>query len=373
MHKDSLIMITGGHATPAVACIEELRSRGYANLVYVGQKKSILFDKNTSSEYKLITESVKIPFKCILAGKLSLFFDLPSLIWLLRMPVGFIQAFWWMLTLRPRSVLSFGSHVAVPVAFAAKVCGVPVVAHEQTVTVGRSTKAVQRYATKVCYSWEGTGHDNDPKFIFTGNPIRKGIFETGGNRFSFDNNERPVVFITGGNQGAHALNEVIFQQLNQLTGAYNVIHQTGSNTVYNDAAKAAKLSKTINKEGVRYIAVPYVFVQEMAECYHKAFAVITRGGANSVTELLALQKKAIYVPIPTTSGNEQFLNAKLMQDLGLGLVVDQDRLADTNLVGKLQEIADLKIKDPERVEKLSDAHRNAEKKIIDILEENIRP
>lgn len=368
-----MIFITGGHATPAVACIKELQKRGFNDLLYIGQKHSLLFDKNVSSEYRLITEKVQIPFIAITAGKFSLFPNFHSLVWLLRLPIGFLQAFWWQLTKRPELVLTFGSHVGVPVAFWAWVFHTPIVAHEQTTTKGRATKIIEKFATKVCYSWlsSADSEGKSAKFILTGNPIREEILKPIGNYFEFADQSRPVIFVTGGNQGAHSVNEFIFANLTKIIQKYNVIHQTGSNTLYNDFQRASSIAEKLNGKGIIYIPKDYLFAEEMADAYAQSSIVITRAGANSVTELLALRKKALLIPIPTTSGNEQFLNAKLLEELGLGKVVNQSDIKSIHLMDVLQELENQKNTDSKKIEEISNLHLNAQKKIVDEVEELI--
>lgn len=371
MDKNSLILITGGHATPAIACIEELQARGFQQLIYVGQKKSLLFDKNVSSEYRLITEKVKIPFKNLIAGKLSLFLNFHSLIWILRLPIGFIQAFFYLILLRPKLILTFGSHLGVPICFWGSILKIPVIAHEQTTTIGRSNKLIQKFANKVCISWEANiadYDDSDNKFILTGNPIRKDILHVSTNNFIFKDKNKKTLFITGGNQGAHSLNEFIFANLAKLTVEYNIIHQTGSNTLFNDYQKAQQIEKSLNYDGVVYIPKDYIFVEEMAEAYHKADILISRAGANTITELLALKKKAVLIPIPTTSGNEQFKNAKLLEELELGKTINQEDLNISNLSENIQSLLYRSNPNISAIEKLSKLHINAAKNIIDIVE-----
>lgn len=369
--KSKLILITGGHATPAIACIEELKSRGFTNLVYVGQRKSLLFDRNLSSEYRLITEKESIPFKNLIAGKLSLFFNLHSLIWLLRIPIGFIQALYFLLTLRPSIILTFGSHVAVPICFWGSILKIPIIAHEQTTTTGRSNKFIQNYADKVCLSWDENIDEsslNSDKFVLTGNPIRNSILKVTTDHFHFKDNRKKTIFITGGNQGAHAINEFIFSNIEKLTSKYNVIHQTGSNTLFNDFAKATQLEKKLNSSGTVYISRDYIFVEEMAEAYAKSDIVVSRAGANTITELLVLKKKAILIPIPTTSGDEQFKNAKLLEELGLGKTILQSELNFDNFEAAISYLLENNNMYLEKIDILSKRHMNAQKKIIDVLE-----
>ncbi len=377
IRKNKLILVTGGHVTPAVACIEELQSRGFNDIVYVGQKKSLLFDKNSSAEYRLIKDHLGIPFYNIIAGKLSLFFHWHSIIWLLRLPIGFFQACYILIKLKPSIILTFGSHVAVPICFWAGIFKIPIIAHEQTTTIGRSNKFIQKFAKRVCVSWEPEIAEYQisskfkDKFVLTGNPIRKAILKAKSNNFLFKDKKRRTIFITGGNQGAHAINEFVFANIARMTSKFNVIHQTGSNTLFNDFDKARKIAEKINCEGIVYIPRDYIFVDEMAEAYAKSDVVVSRAGANTVTELLVLKKKAILIPIPTTSGNEQFKNAKLLEELGLAYTISQDELDFETFNQILYKLLSSNRLDVKRINKLSTLHKNSHKLIIDLVEENL--
>jgi UDP-N-acetylglucosamine--N-acetylmuramyl-(pentapeptide) pyrophosphoryl-undecaprenol N-acetylglucosamine transferase len=370
--KSKKIVITGGHATPAVACIDELRSRGYESIFYIGQEKSILFDKKYSSEYRLITQKVKVKFLTILAGKLSLYFSFSSLVWLLRLPIGFLQAFYYLLKIKPDLILTFGSHVGVPIVFCGWLLRIPIIAHEQTTTFGRSNKFIQKFANKVCLSWESIYSlvSNDSKYILTGNPIRKEIknfsFEAE-NSFEFSAS-KTVLLITGGNQGAHTINEWIFKNLEKLVEKYNVIHQTGSNSIYNDFGKAESIYRKVNAKSIQYHIRDYIFPEEMAEAMNKADLIISRAGANALIEFAYLKKKALLIPIPTSSGNEQFLNAKVLEELGIAITLDQEHLNEADLLLNLEKLMWLKPKVHE-IDKFNQLHQEAEKKIIDLVEE----
>lgn len=374
------IFITGGHSTPAAACIEELLKRGYKDITYVGQKKSILFDKKVSSEYRLIIEHYKLKFLSILAGKLSLYPSIDSLIWLLRIPVGFLQASVWFVKYRPDIVLTFGSHVGVPIVFVAKIFRVNVVAHEQTVVLGRSNRIIYKLANKVCVSWpdsieKATKFSN--KAVLTGNPVRENILNICSNvekyqddinkKYPFSNTHKEILFITGGNQGAHILNQFVFNNIKELTSVYNIIHQTGSNTVYNDLDKSKEYEKDININDVSYLSFDYLFEIDMAYAYAISTFLISRGGANTVTELMALSKKAIIVPIPWSSGNEQYLNGKMLEGMNLCTVVEQKDLDTVNIEEVLETLKRKKI-DTSQSKKYKDLYSNAQKNIMDELE-----
>lgn len=372
INKNTRIFITGGHATPAIACIEELKKRGFQNLVYISQKKSIIFDKNVSSEYRQITEKIQIPFKSIYAGKISKYFGLSALIWFFRIPIGFIQALWYQITLRPQVILTFGSHIGIPVVFWAWAFHKKIIAHEQTVIIGKANTLIQRLATKVCFSWDQSylPKSNNSKFILTGNPVRKEILDFSPN-FPFKlKSNAPLLFITGGNQGAHIINEFIFKHLEILLEKYNIIHQTGSNTLFNDLEKAKIQEKKFETKPNTYLAEAYFFADTMAQLLHKAEIIISRSGANNITEFLIHQKKCILIPIPNSKGNEQYLNAKLMEGLGLALILEQkklDEIASFDFISLLTKLLKENITNPDQIKNLSSLHQEAAKNVIDVL------
>lgn len=365
------ILVTGGHLTPAQACIEELIFRGYKNIVYVGQKRTILFDKNVSAEYKVIN-SLNLKFINIIAGKYSRFLNFHALIWFLRIPIGFIQAFIILLLERPKLVLSFGSHVALPVVFWAKILSIPIVTHEQTVTIGLSNKIIQFFADKVCYSWENSEYNtsNKDKYILTGNPVRKAIRESVNlvDDTIKNNNGNITILVTGGNQGAHVINQYIFDNIHTLIKKYRIIHLTGSNTIFNDYSKAKEIENAINKSTnlPKYLAYDYVSVDDMINFYRQSDILITRAGANTIAEIIILRKKALVIPIKTTSGNEQFLNAKLLEKLGLGYTIHQDDLYRVDFDKLIDNLLQTRV-DEGKIQSISRLHLNAHKSIVKIV------
>ncbi len=69
----------------------------------------------------------------------------------------------------------------------------------------------------------------------------------------------------------------------------------------------------------------YIFDEgEISYIYKKCDLVISRGGAHTVYELATKSKKAIIIPIPWSSGNEQYKNAKILADLGIAKILEQE-------------------------------------------------
>lgn len=324
--------------TPAFAVISELRRRGYQRFFWVGHKFNQAGSKVTSPEFQTV-KKMNIPFFDLKAGKLNRSWQdnrFGSIINLIKIPWGFVQSLWILVRVRPHIIVSFGGYLALPIVIVGKLLGRRVVTHEQTVTTGLTNKILPYFADKVMLSWPSSlVHYPQNKAVITGNPLRPEIFTPDSHQFQFKNN-LPVVYVTGGNQGSHKVNQAIFDQLHEILEICNVIHQTGNSSVTKDADQANQLKLSLPDHlRDRYIPKTFIFENEIGEVFAKADLVIARSGANTTYEILAMGKMAIFIPIPWVTHNEQYLNAKVASDVGMALILEEARLNGINLKNAL--------------------------------------
>lgn len=321
------IVVTGGHFTPALAVVEELRTRGLANFVWVGHKYAQTGSEAVSAEYKKVSE-LGIRFIALKAGKIWRKWTLGTLFKgiynLVLIPLGILQSLWIIIRERPQLVISFGGYLAVPLVISAWLLGVKVITHEQTVVTGQANKLIARFADKVLISWTDSAKYFDAeKTVFVGNPIRREVLAVTTDQFNF-NNDLPLIYVTGGNQGANTINRRLAAFLPQLLEHANVIQQTGNSTLTQDYAKAKKQREELPESlRERYLVFDNIYGAEIGEILQKASLIVSRAGANTIAEVLALGKLAILIPIPWTAQNEQLLNAKLVAKTGLGYLLEQ--------------------------------------------------
>ena len=236
--KDKNIFIIGGHFTPAISIYKELNKHKIYNIYYVGVKHTILFDKSFSQEYKYAKDN-NIKFLSLNTGKLYRYLSINSIISFCKIPLGFIQSIYYILKYRPISVISFGSYVSVPILIISKIFKIRIYTHIQTIKPGISDRIGIKYSEKIFTSWQETIKyiKKKNKIIYTGNILRDEIFNTNSDYFKIDK-KYPLIYITGGNQGAHIINTLIFQNIEKLLKKYTLIHQIGSNSIYNDFEKS---------------------------------------------------------------------------------------------------------------------------------------
>ena len=367
------IVITGGHLTPALAVIDELIKRGGWEIFFIGRKYAAEGEKTPSVESQLIPQK-GIWFIPIRAGRLQRRFTRYTIPAFLRIPLGFLQAFYHFFRLRPHLILSFGGYVSVPVVFAGWLLDIPIITHEQTTVQGLATKINTLFAKKVAVSWPQIAREFPPeKVVFTGNPLRKEIFRINEKLWRVLNFDRrlPLIFITGGNQGSHTINQVAKRALPKLLLKYNLFHQTGHLQALRDFEKLEgvreKLSTRLKK---RYHLKKYLTSEEMGTILNKADLVVSRAGANIVTELAALAKPALLIPLPWLYQDEQTKNAQMLKEIGSAEILPQKNLSPQSLCQLIEQMManlDRYKKNAHRAQKL--VKLDAAQKIADLGEE----
>ncbi len=338
MHNhNKKILVTGGHLTPAIAVISELKKRGYTNFVWVGHKYNQAGSNIPTAEFNTVSE-LNIPFYNLKTGKLirdwstaTFLYGIKNLIFVF---LGFINAIRIVFKESPDLIMSFGGYLALPIVFAGFLKRTKIITHEQTIVTGLANKLISKFANKILVSWQSSvKYFNQKKVVFTGNPIRSSVFEVNDTTLISDFDPTlPTVLIYGGNQGAHEINKRIFEIINDLIKDFNIIHQTGNSNVTKDNEQALHLKSSLSKElNNRYLPVDYINGNQVGAVMNKADIIVGRSGANTIAEILALGKLSILIPIPQTSHDEQIKNAKYVEEAGLGIYLSQNGLTSQKL------------------------------------------
>jgi UDP-N-acetylglucosamine--N-acetylmuramyl-(pentapeptide) pyrophosphoryl-undecaprenol N-acetylglucosamine transferase len=322
------IIITGGHHNSALVVAEELRKRGY-EVVWFGHKFTMWGDKKSGAEYREVRKA-GFEFIEIKAGK---FHRTYHPLKLARLPFGFWQSFYYLLKFKPSLVLSFGGYLAAPVVLAGWFLRVPSMTHEQTVVSGLANRLISRLAKKVFVSWETSlPHFPPKKVILSGLPLRPEIFSQEKGRFDFKN-KLATIYLTGGKQGSHWLNQAAEEVLTEILQDYNLIHQCGESSLHDDLSYLRKKkSNLMPKLKNRYLVQAYFDPKEVGQILASANLVISRAGAHTVYEMVALGKPAIFIPLPWSFQDEQTKNAQILVAAGQAEILPQSQLDGKNLL-----------------------------------------
>jgi len=338
------IIVTGGHLTPALAVIEELEKRSKdfntkLDLLFIGRKYPYEGEKTISEEYKAIT-SKNIPFISLSTAKLTRNFSLNSLLSLTKIPLAILKSLNLLKSYKPNIILSFGGYLSFPVCLAAFVLRIPIITHEQTFVPGLSNKIISLFANKVCLSYPADSKKKlSSKFVVTGNPVRLAIFQNNKpSSFNIADTDK-VIYLTGGNLGSHSINVVIKELLPEILNKYILIHQTGDSSTYHDFDQLSEIKNhlPVNQKH-RYYLEKYINQNDIGWILNRADIIISRSGANIVSEIMALGKVSLLIPLPWAGGHEQEINAGKLEEWGSALVLKQNILTPDTLWVALTKI-----------------------------------
>lgn len=304
------IIFTGGGTlgpvTPLLAVIREVRALApEAGVAWIGTEDG--------PERRLVADA-GVPFHAVSAGKLRRYLSWRNLTDPFRVIGGFFAARALLRRLRADAVVSAGGFVAVPVAWAARSLGVPVHVHQQDARPGLANRLSLPAATSMSVTLERSLADfRRHRPTWTGNPVRAelagGSFDAAKRAFGLEDGT-PTLLVMGGGTGAAGLNRLVWGALPSITERAQVIHVAGPGKA--DPSVAA----------VRYHQYE-LLTADLPHAYAAADLVVTRAGMGSLTELAALGKPAVIVPMP---GSHQEDNAKAYADGAGAVSLDERRV-----------------------------------------------
>lgn len=339
---------TAGHVTPNLALVPLLQKSGY-EIYYIGSYTGI--------EKKLV-ENAGITYYGISSGKLRRYHDWKNFTDPFRVIKGFSEANQLLKHLKPDVVFSKGGFVSVPVVMAAARQHIPAIIHESDMTPGLANKLAIPFATKVCCNFPETmNYLPDGKAVHTGSPIREELFSGSrekGLEFTGFDSSKPVLLIMGGSIGSKFINNAVWESLDTLLEKFQIVHLVGKGNINNDL---------IGKAGYKQ----FEFVSEqLNDIFAMTDIMISRAGANSISEILALKIPNILIPLSAAaSRGDQILNAESYEKQGFSTVLQEESLTSQLLIDSVNDVYSRRdaIKEKMASSKLLDANKT----ILDLI------
>ncbi len=372
LKKDITVLITGGgsggHLSVAKALIDTLiedYNFPIENIIYVGGDLGMEGEKKGNSLEQKLFKGSKFKTYFIRAGKLQRKLGLSTMFLLLRTVLGFLDSLSIIRKSNPTLIISSGGFISVPVCISGWLFKKPIYLHEQTASVGLSNKIVGKFSKKIYISFKDSiKYFPKNRVLHSGNVLKKNIFSknilphTDKEIISLmvTNKDLPFIYISGGSLGSHSINTKVFDSLNDLLRKYRVLLQTGDNEVHKDYEKAIeeknKLPSTLKE---RFVVKKYVESDSIGYVLNGMDFFVGRSGANTVYEIGVLKKYALFIPIPWVTHNEQYLNAKVLSDIGIANILEEKYLKECNLqeeIERFQKQTAMREIDTKRLEKL---------------------
>ncbi len=329
---------TGGHIYPAIGIAQALhRLDTTVDIVFIGGEGKLESTLIPQHGFRFLPISVAgFPRRFTLQWF--------PVIW--KVFRGVIQSLRYMKELQPDVVIGTGGYVSGPVLFAGLLGKIPIAIQEQNASVGLTNGILARWADAAYLAMESVRENGSFRSTMhvavTGNPIRPSITTFPKRDETYKKfglcPDRKTIFVMGGSQGAHAINEAIVAALPHLIGfadRIQVVHQTGAAEVENvQAAYDRELAS--HKEFLYYVRP---FFDTVEEIYSITDVMVCRAGGMTVAEVTACGIPAIFIPLPSQTGNDQVLNARTVAQQGAAVVLEQGAFTVETLVENLMNVA----------------------------------
>jgi len=360
MRKSTNILIsgggTGGHIFPAIAIANGLRAQiPEANILFVGAKGRMEMEKVPQAGY---------PIEGLWISGLQRKLNIQNLSFPIKLLSSLFKANSIINKFNPDVVIGTGGYASGPLLYIASKKKIPTLILEQNSYPGITNKLLGKTVRKVCVAYEGMEkYFPVKKIIITGSPIRKEINdlkvtkEEGVEYFNI-NREKTTILVIGGSQGALKINEAVGEQLDKIVkDNIQMIWQTGKAS-YALAREYAERSPKRN-----YIKV-VDFISRMDLAYAVADLVISRAGAIAIAEIVAVNKPAIFIPLPSAAEDHQTKNAQELVKGKAAILVKESESKETlaPVINELLEAASNRMVMVQNLKRFK--HPDAKEKIV---------
>lgn len=316
---------TGGHLAPGIAVAQVLQERKHKCLLLISEKQ---VDSRLVEKYAYL-DFVTTPGRPFAGGpvqRLKFFCSLFS---------GFFSAREILRKEAPDLVLLFGGYLSLGLGLAARFSGVPVAMHEANCMPGRSIRLLKRIASRI-YLPDGVRLRSVPPGIvrYYGYPVRaeiKHVLKAEATKRLKIEVASKLLVIIGGSQGATSLNDWLtsnFEQLAEVGVSVYCVTGLGNSS--------ASTIHEIGHDGLDVTATLVPFSDQMGDVISAADLVISRAGAGSIAEIIRCRAPAILIPYPYAADDHQRANAKMHEQHGAGMALEQEQVC--NLADEVSEL-----------------------------------
>jgi UDP-N-acetylglucosamine--N-acetylmuramyl-(pentapeptide) pyrophosphoryl-undecaprenol N-acetylglucosamine transferase len=332
---------TGGHIYPALAVVESIKdSCNSDSVLFVGSERSL--DKDLLRQVNLDHRAIKSCGLVLNVGMLKRIFNIAKFIYFFI--YGFFQSLKIVLQFKPDIIIGMGGYICAPVLSAGIVTGVRITLHEQNYIPGRLNMFFSKFARYIFISFNDTARYfkvKKDRIIFTGNPLRKMIKRSYGEGFKFEKwgleKGRFTIVAFGGSLGAEKINNSVVSLYNFFKDDDKIqILLISGRRFYSQLMESKK--DIIQSRG-KLIFKIFEYISEMNELYGISDLIISRAGANTISEIIEYNIPSILVPYPEAVSNHQFYNADYLVSRGKAIMVEDKFLSGEKLFRVIKKLA----------------------------------
>ena len=312
---------SGGHLFPMISVAQAISEKyGNVQIRFVGTKRRIEAKVLPQYGYKTHYINIRGFYR---SGIRS------TLLSLILLPLAILKSMLIIIRFRPHVVLGSGSFTSGPVLLAALILCRRTAIQEQNASPGLTNRFLGRFSDIAFLATEPKDKNIFKNYIVTGNPIRKSIHQL--SETNVEISLSPIkIYLVGGSQGAHKLNQALIECLPKLepySDRISIHHQTGEKDF-------KEIREVYSKSSVEGTATEFIDDIELA--YKDASLIISRSGS-VVFEFLAAGKPSILIPIPWSSGDHQKSNAETLVSANAAKMIEERELTGNSLFAAIEQ------------------------------------
>lgn len=348
---------TGGHIYPALAIVNKIKEREpNSEFLYIGTHNRM--EKEIVPKYGIPFETIEI--YGFYRKHLLKNFKTMNCFWKsYKKCKKIIKDF------KPDVVIGVGGYVTGPVLYAAHKCGVKTFIHEQNSVPGKANLFLSNFVTKIGVSFSSSRKEfPEYKTVFTGNPCSEDALKAKAidkKTLGLNPSKKLVLFVMG-SLGSSKVNELLERTMSLFNGKeYEILYVTGKESY--EEMKKKKFPSNVK-------LVPYV--DGLTRVMKVTDIVVSRAGASTLSEIIALKLPSILIPSPYVPNNHQYKNAMDLVSKEAAILIEEKDLKGDIIVRTIDNL----FHDPNRIKKMKSnleqlSVPNSAEKIYDILKEMV--
>lgn len=327
---------TGGHIYPALSIINKFKEKEKKlEVLYIGTHNRM--EKDIIPNNNIKYEALEIYG----FSKTDILRDIKNIRLIIKAKKKCKQI---MKEFKPDIVIGAGGYVTYPVISVANKLGIPTFIHEQNSIPGKSNIVLARKCSLVGVSFKDSlkYFSNQKNVFYSGNPCSENaltIKKEDKVKLGFKKNKKLVIFVCG-SLGSSSINAKVKDYLINFKEDYEILYITGKN-FYDNFIKDTKFPT-----GVKVIP----FYNNLSALMQSADLIVTRAGASTISELVALNIPAIYIPSPYVANNHQYYNALALKNAHAGELIEEKDLDSEVIKNKITDL----LKDQKKITIMKD-------------------
>ncbi len=315
---------TGGHLFPAEALATVLVARGCRVDLVTDHRVSAYLGRFPAGDVHVV------PADTLRGGN-----PLRLALTLFRLGIGTLRSIFLLLKLRPKAVIGFGGYPTLPPMIAAKLLFIPTVIHDANAVMGRANRLIAKFASAIATGYPRVaGAAMEKKATHTGNPIRLAVAEAAAQPYPAITETSPLnLVVFGGSQGARVMSEIVPAGVatldEKLRARLRIVQQCR-------AEDLPEVQGVYRQHNIHAELAP--FFSDLPAKIAAAHLVIGRSGASTVSELAAIGRPSILVPLPGAIDQDQLANARSLAETGGALLSSQSEFTPARLATELTRL-----------------------------------